>query len=279
MNCAIGKNECLNDRCTCFNIKDVVEFVKLYNRHVSKSTLSCKNCIPIKKTQNLFYYLDKLKERVCEGNCSDISFIDKLIESGAMDRQTGDIVKTTAFKPLGPLTREWLSNIDIDNVLDQYQNHHTDFLYIDTTPIDFNPNTMFKIYRDSYKNKLGIRKIATVYNTDPSSKPGKHWIASFVDIKKKTVFFYDSVGSPPPKNIQKLLSKINNNLFQNKNKILWNNINHQKKNSECGVFCLYFITTLLDNKTNFATFCKDPLLTDDAVFQKRKIFFRKPEPK
>ena len=274
MNCAIGKKNCENNKCSCFSLEDVVEFVKLYNKHVSKSTLSCEDCIPIKKTHNLFYYLDRLKEKVCADQCPDVTFIDKFVESGIMDSKTADQMKEVRFKPLGPLTRHWLSNIDIDNVLEQYQNYHTDFLYIDTTPIDFDPHTIFKIYKDSYEKDLGIRKIATVYNTDPSHKPGKHWIASFVDIKKKTIFFYDSVGSPPPRNVRRLLSNINNKLFRKKNKILWNDMNHQKKNSECGVFCLYFITTILDNQVNFQDFCTNPLLTDDAVFEKRKNFFR-----
>ena len=46
-----------------------------------------------------------------------------------------------------------------------------------------------KDYLKEGKNKIGI-----VFNMDPHYKSGSHWISLFINVKKKVIFFFDSVG-------------------------------------------------------------------------------------
>ena len=63
-------------------------------------------------------------------------------------------------------------------------------------------------------------------------------------------------------------SKLNKKL-----EIKINKVRHQYKNSECGMYCIYFITSLLDGKT-FETVVKN-IIDDDTMNNKRNDFFNK----
>jgi hypothetical protein len=69
----------------------------------------------------------------------------------------------------------------------------------------------------------------------------------FVNIKKKYIFFFDSTGHPPPKEVKKLIKKI---IEQGKVAgidfhYIENKKHHQKKPTECGVYSLFMIINLL----------------------------------
>ena len=63
-------------------------------------------------------------------------------------------------------------------------------------------------------------------------------------------------------------SKLNKKL-----EIKINKVRHQYKNSECGMYCIYFITSLLDGKT-FETVVKN-IIDDYTMNNKRNDFFNK----
>ena len=52
-----------------------------------------------------------------------------------------------------------------------------------------------------------------------------------------------------------------------------NNVRHQYKNSECGVYCIYFLTSLLEGKT-FENVINN-IVDDDNMNAKRNDFFVK----
>ena len=52
------------------------------------------------------------------------------------------------------------------------------------------------------KHKLGF-----IFNTDKHYQSGSHWIAMFVDLKSKQIFYFDSNGNAMPIQIKQLISK------------------------------------------------------------------------
>ena len=54
-------------------------------------------------------------------------------------------------------------------------------------------------------------------------------------------------------------------------KLYYNDIRHQYKNSECGVYSMHFITEFLNGKT-FKEIIQNRI-SDDNMNQKRKIFY------
>ena len=146
------------------------------------------------------------------------------------------------FKPIIPDSwycnkKEWLSTLDIDNVLYQYQQKYPEFVSLGPTPIDFDfkmrngscvTEDICKINLKQLINK-GKKYIGIVFNLDKHTKGGSHWIAMFCHIPKKEICYWDSYGYQPPIEVKKLMyrmKKQGNNLgLSYKNKIYKGNDN------------------------------------------------------
>ena len=125
----------------------------------------------------------------------------------------------------------------------------------------------------SYINKK-INKIGIIFNTHPHTKEGEHWVALFIDLNISIICYFDSEVNPIPKEIKKLIQKIKSqaNTLGLKLKFVENKIEHQQKNTECGMYSIHFILSLLHNNMN-STLTKR--ISDDEIEKKRFIYFSK----
>lgn len=158
---------------------------------------------------------------------------------------------------------EWLSNYDILNVLEQYEETYKHFHFIGPTPIDFDKvlqsrqcvtNELCHFHLKSLIDK-GKTKIGVVFNLDRHDQSGSHWVSLFIDVEGRFLFYFDSAGSRCPKAIYTLVKRIREQalvmghkyrFYQNYPKT------HQYSNTECGVYSLFFIITMLTDKTAFS---------------------------
>tara|TARA_B100000035_G_C20985456_1_gene547572 strand:- start:363 stop:1409 length:1047 start_codon:yes stop_codon:yes gene_type:complete len=115
----------------------------------------------------------------------------------------------------------WLSTLDIDNVLNQYENKYKDFKYFGAVPIDFDHRLISGendvcVSDDLCKLNIrelwndGYRNFGFVFNTDRHDQPGQHWISMFVS--KNGVYFFDSTSEKPKNEIIKLMNRITDDL-------------------------------------------------------------------
>lgn len=188
------------------------------------------------------------------------------------------------FKPKRPLGKyAWLTTSNIHDVMKQYEFLHKDFLFLGPVPMDFNEILPYVGKINIQKEyKKGIRKIGIIFNTDPSDKPGKHWISMFVNLdpKNPTISYFDSFAiCPPPQEVQKLINHISSYSpkIYSKNtqfKINCNIVRHQYANSECGVYSIYFILESLRGKT-FDQITRK-IVKDEEMNKNRDNFFRPP---
>ena len=129
------------------------------------------------------------------------------------------------------------------------------------------------------KEKTGI-----VFNLDKHSEEGSHWVAMYIDNTdpiNKYFYFFDSQGYRCPVRIKKLFHKCNEyckfyNLDGQKIKTHFTsneNYVHQKRNSECGVYCIYFIIHMLQNGDYSVFRDKKKLIRDDVMMKNRKRYF------
>lgn len=172
----------------------------------------------------------------------------------------------------------WLSNFEIDDVLQQFEDNVKVFEYLGSVPIDFAKFPKKEINQFSIKEaiKNGKKKIGMVFNTDPSTKGGQHWICAFIDLEHKEIDFFDSYGSNGvyPKEIDQLFKKIQDEAIENGLELVIkkNTVRHQYKNSECGVYCMKFIADRLSQ--SFESVVKVPI-PDEVVNEERWTrFFR-----
>jgi len=150
---------------------------------------------------------------------------------------------------------EWISNFDIEAVLNQYHADLDNFYSYGAIPIDFNKcsvSNLCKINIETHMDK-GEHNIGIIFNTDESDEPGKHWISMYIDTMGKNlnnqpgIYFFDSFGSNPMKEIKELIKKLQD---QGKKKniefIVANNDKSFQNNSfSCGFYCMHFMEHMI----------------------------------
>ena len=178
---------------------------------------------------------------------------------------------------------EWLTSVDILNVMKQYEATYKSFEFMGPSPIDFDTHKLYgecvweELCKFTLKEQMkrGKSKIGVIFNLDKHTQPGSHWVALFVDMNKQEIYYFDSYADKPPTEIEKLVERIQKESsgFGLKYKFIENKRRHQWSNSECGMYCLYFIITLLKG-SKFNKFEKKRV--DDKFMKKlRNIYFNK----
>ena len=197
---------------------------------------------------------------------------------------------TESFAPESPPEwkknpNEWLSSIDIMSVMKQYEKAYKCFDFIGPTPIDFDTRKLYgECVWDELCNlsieeqiKNGKTKFGIIFNTDPHNKPGQHWISMFINIKKKKIFFFDSTGDKPASQIIALVERIKEQGINLNPKINFKfdsneGVEHQYGNTECGIYSLYFIVHMLEDKMT-EHYLKTHILKDEYMNKFRHIYF------
>jgi hypothetical protein len=194
----------------------------------------------------------------------------------------------SAFRPERPVGKnQWLNTLDIKRVLKQYEDIYPDFVFLGPVPMDFcnlagNEVCNINIARARSSGKI---KIGIVFNTDPSTEPGKHWISMFIDITdnnpaNQEISYFDSYGIAPmlPEvkalivNLQKQNPKIKLKLNCNGN-FCTRAVRHQQNNTECGMYSINFIVMRLTGKP-WEQLVLHQRWSDEQMTELRKTFFR-----
>ena len=241
----------------------------------------------------------KLKEYLKSICNKESCWLKQNFVSGKLDKELKD-----SFAPVSPAEwkknpNEWLSSVDILDVMKQYEKAYKCFEFMGPSPIDFDTKMMgnqcvwselcnFNLQEqiNSGKTKIGI-----IFNTDKHTGGGIHWLSLFINIKKGEIFFYDSAGNKPAKQIQVFIDRVIeqgtklNQTIANKIptalgkaggiafKSDYNYPNeHQLTTTECGIYSLYFIVHMLEDKLT-GHYLKTHKIKDKYVEQFRKIYF------
>lgn len=194
----------------------------------------------------------------------------------------------------------WLTNFNIEDVMEQYERVNSNFKFLGVYPVDFrsqeyNSNKTC-LYQETcsidMKNYLeqGIKYIGMIINLDKHNQSGSHWVALFMCIDPKAkcfgTYFYDSYAGAPPKEVKQFMDdmeKQGNDLakslkLRRKFKNEYNKKRHQYGNSECGMFSMVFIVRWISflekNKATVLLDIVSPKITDEDVFKLRQLFFR-----
>jgi hypothetical protein len=188
---------------------------------------------------------------------------------------------------------EWLSNYDILEVLEQYEEKHKEFKFIGPSPIDFDtrPKEDKCVWEELCTFSLdkldpSVKKIGVVFNLDKHNEPGSHWVSLFIDLEDHFMFYLDSAGDNIPPEVDALVKRIQgqwNKKHQHLKMRVYKNhpFEHQKGNTECGMYSLFFIITLLTKQIEGKSHTTSELIKlfrskripDKYVFNYRKIYF------
>lgn len=261
---------------TCLDTKTLKIMKNIWNlRHPDAPIVSNNKATILKKLKT--YTVNHCENELC------------IVENLVSDDKKYQKIKDEFYAPIAPSSwkkniNEWLSSIDIETVMHQYEEIYPEFEFLGPSPIDFdskNSVSSICVWPEicnidvNQLKKDGKTKIAFIFNTDPHYKSGSHWIAMYLDMQKKVLFFFDSNGDDIPKELKTLQDKIVCQMrdINIKIKSMSNeNMRHQNGNTECGMYCLYFIISLLTNKHSFRYF-KTKKIKDKDVEKLRKVYF------
>ena len=265
------KYTCLEDE-TLYKLKD------LWNARHEESKIESNDA------KEIWTQLNSKLRGVCN---KESCWLKQKFVNGKLDKEL-----QTSFAPVSPKEwsknpNEWLSSTDILEVMKQYEIKYKCFDFIGPSPIDFDTHKLygecvweelchFNI-EDEIKNKRF--KIGMIFNLDPHYKGGSHWVSMFVNIKKGEIFFFDSAGDKAPKQVMKLVNRIIKQGKQLKIPINFKfdqnyPVEHQYGDTECGIYSLYFIAHMLEDRHD-SNYFKTHILDDKYMEQFRKVYFNK----
>ena len=258
---------------TCYTRKSLEKLKKIWNMRHPSSKINTNH--PKKIWKELSQHMKNTCEKEhcwLEHQCIKNDINKKLFDDNFL---------TKAPNSWKDDPKTWLNTLDIQNVMAQYENKYPNFRFLGASPIDYDT----KIYNNdcvwddlckfNLKNELdnNITKIGVVFNLDKHDKPGSHWVAVYIDTKKKEIYFFCSYGSNPNrqtnkfcKNVQKQAKKLNEDYIIKINKTA-----HQTGEGECGLYCIYLIINLLKGKS-FDKF-NETRINQKYMNKRRKKFF------
>ena len=192
-----------------------------------------------------------------------------------------------SFKPQMPKKwikdyNEWLSTFEIEDCLNQHMKDDNNFYFYGAVPIDFKKCSVSNLCSFNMKKHLnaGQSKIGIVFNTDPSTKGGQHWISLYMDLGKHnsddySIYYFDSFGKKPPKQIKELIDKAINQGSKclSEPKYFYNDSSYQRANAQCGMYAIHFIKQMLEG-LSFEDYLRQPL-NDKLMIKLRNNYFIK----
>lgn len=258
------------EKYTCYS-KNTIHQLKQYwnDRHPDKK-------IKAKHPKGIWSELQRKLQHVCtkESCWLEQEFIKNnkfLVKSFAP--------KSPASWAINPTT--WLDSLDLLNVMDQYKEAYANFDFIGPTPIDWNYKKVKGkcVWEDlcrfdlSEQIKTGKTNVGIIFNLDIHSNDGTHWVALYISITSKRIIYFNSLGYKAPSYINKFIAKVQKQAQQLDGlfTVTENTIIHQETDTECGIYCLYFIIEMLKLKKPKLFTTRIP---DKKMERLRKIYFR-----
>jgi hypothetical protein len=263
---------------SCYDKNDLIKLKNAYNKRHKDDSI---------KTDDPKKIWETLRDRYHNVCNKESCWLRQNFISNKLGREL-----INSFAPKHPSTwnknnRTWLSSNDINIVMKQYENNYECFEFIGPSPIDFdtydenNKCIWPELCNFNINDKIKKRKfkIGIIFNLDKHNQPGSHWVSVFINLKTNNIYYFDSVKSnnqnPIPPEILRFVKKIqkqgqDNNIeinFQYNNKV-----GHQMKNTECGMYSLYFIINMLKDTKTWSNFMNNRI-SDDNVHKFRKIYF------
>jgi hypothetical protein len=237
-----------------------------------------------------------LKQRF-GGMCrNEACWMKQLMGSDSALGSLSALVTEDTFAPEAPKSwirdpDEWLSSEEIENVMKQYEDKFPAFEFLGPSPSDYSApkvagvcvweelcNFSLKKYVDAGTHKIGV-----IFNTDPHTEDGSHWVSLFINIDANAnannnyIFFFDSTGDRPQKEIREFIKTVTQQgrALGIRFKYYENRKQHQKRDTECGMYALFMIVNLIEGTRTPEEFMRGDRIPDAHMIEFRKEYFNR----
>ena len=249
-----------------------------------KTRTNGRSCLPAKYHNIVMKGLAKEKCSVGQERCA-------VKNTTVLTEEEKKNLLKTYFRPEMPKEwlekpNAWLSNLDIEAVMSQYEEAVPSFKFLGVVPINFSSPDPYigervvggapKCLADQFchvdlkaEAARGITTIGAVFNLDPHDKGGSHWVACCIMLKKNAIYYFDSYGLPPPRQVGQFMRSF---ILQDKSLVLkYNGRRFQYGGSECGMYSMYFLLCMI-YEVPFQKFVRHTV-ADKYMLDLRKILF------
>jgi len=261
---------------TCYSNNDLKKIKNMWNaRHPDQ---------PI-KTSSSKQIWDKLKEYYSSVCNKESCWVRQMTKNTKLEKELLDAFSPESPKEWKKNPNEWLSSIDILKVMGQYEKKYKCFEFLGPSPIDYDTHKLYGecVWEElchfnlEQQIKKGHTKFGIIFNLDPHYKGGSHWVSLFINVKKKTIFYFDSAGETVPTQIKKFADNVikQGNNLQVPIKFTFDEnhpVEHQYGNTECGIYSIFFVIHMLEDKIT-GHYLKTHVLKDNYIQQFRHIFY------
>lgn len=267
---------------SCAKLSVLIELAKAYNYSSQDKDhiLLVPNFETLNPKKYKAYLVNQLNLRVGDTCTTQKCWTEQQFIKYMNEKAREEFLKYT-FRPQSPQGKfEWLSTFDINNSMAQYEKKFNDFKFFGAIPMDFAtlPNVEAgKINYEKYL-QMGKTKLGIIFNLDNHDEDGSHWVAMFTNLKDGNIFYFDSFAVKPEPRVRHLIRDqvrfLQTKGFKlDKMRIDYNKTQHQKGNSECGVYSMNFLIKMAKGD-EFDKYCSNP--TDDKKINKcRRVYFDK----
>ena len=238
----------------------------------------------------------------CPGKNKEACWIQKLGGS-SQNREAAKMVMPPKPKDWEKNPRKWLNNYDIQHILSRFEgDENYPYKLLGIFPIDFLGKDAYGsiLYPEMYDFQLSryVGKysfLGLITNLDTHDGPGTHWTSSFIVIDPKMkcfgAYYYDSTFTQGtdirrvPESVRRFFKIVKKQAealpeakalgakFRN----VYYKLNHQRGNTECGMFSIFYQVHWLNSIIkNADTVHKDIVrlkITDEQVWKLRDFFF------
>lgn len=200
-----------------------------------------------------------------------------------------------SFKPKKPYAwkkddKTWLNTHNIYEVMTQYEEKHKTFKFLGVYPLDFSSkidgvecvSPIMCNFDINAILKDGYTQCGVILNLDDHNEPGSHWVSMYIGLSNKLpnfgCFYIDSTALGAPNEVIQFMRKIKNQInntfsksISKTFKLRENKRQFQFKNTECGMFSMYFLIQFL-NKFEFKTIINSNI-DDDKAYKLRNKYY------
>ena len=261
---------------TCYSDTDLHKIRDIWNeRHPDK---------PI-QTNNSRIIWNHMKSYYASTCNKESCWVRQMVKNTKLEKELLDAFAPESPKEWNKNPNEWLSSIDILKVMNQYEKKYKCFDFLGPSPIDYDTHKINnecvweELCHFNLQEKInkGFTKIGIIFNLDPHYKGGSHWVSMFINIKKHTIFYFDSAGDKIPKQIKKFADTVIAQGRKLTNPIDFQfdqnyPVEHQYGNTECGIYSLFFIIHMLEDKIT-GHYLKTHVLKDEYMEKFRHVYF------